>query len=737
MSSKRTILATLAALVLVSGLTAHVRLHNPSNKIRLWWSATPSVTVLIHPTGSDDISDSSHMTAMRNGIDAWNADPGSSAQLVEVTGNIPDPCAVWTQGSSHLIFFDESNCSNFFPGGSGAVAVTPLLFQSNGKILDADIIFNGAGYLFTTSDVAGRFDVQDVGTHELGHLLGLDHSGWAGSTMYPYVEQNLILHRSLSLDDQHGLRDISPAVAHGKITGSVARLSDASTVGGAHVFVRDPAGRTVGGALAKDNGDFTVEGLDADTYTVCVNPLDFPVSSANIQNGHVIETDFEPLVGGDVVVGAGQTVDYGTLNVDADVTISLGRNSDTLPLAARMGSTTNHTLSGSGLVAGSTLTCSDPTITVGNVAWFGSFVTFQLTTPGGAAPGHADMTATTLGGDVSILPASVEIVPPDPTVASATPNAGTDLGGDGVTITGTGFRAGARVIIGTNIYRDGEPEGCVVVNPTTITLTTLPTGQGAADVVVMDETGVEGRAVGAYTFLPVPEVDVAFPDTGDSNGGTDLVLSGQNFLPGLIVRIDGVNQTNVTVVDSTMATVTTDAGVAGGPYLLEVENAAGGTATSAFSYVAQADPDLVSIAPNRSGTAGGRVVTLTGTDFTANSNVYFGVDPVTGLGGALGTGVTFVDANTLQVTTPAHAQGGVAVMVEDTVTGQVTVLASSFSYGSSGGGGGGGGCHTVPVAGPPDGRANWLGALGFLCLVLFVLGSSRIERRLSARRVRG
>ena len=86
-------------------------------------------------------------------------------------------------------------------------------------------MFNGDDHQFTTSQAAGDFDVQDVVAHELGHLLGLNHSGWAGSTMFPYVDPSVILHRSLSEDEERGLRDAYPAVSLGRITGTIQRVS--------------------------------------------------------------------------------------------------------------------------------------------------------------------------------------------------------------------------------------------------------------------------------------------------------------------------------------------------------------------------------------------------------------------------------------------------------------------------------------------------------------------------------
>jgi hypothetical protein len=716
---------------MIGGLTAHIRLHNPSNLIKLFWVFPSNITVVVDPTGSDNIADGSHMTAMQNGFDFWNSMTGTTAQLVETTYTITNPCTDWLDAGVHLIWFDETNCSGYFPGGSSTVALTPILFQNNGVILDADILFNGSGFNFTTSDVAGRFDVQDVGTHELGHLLGLDHSGWGGATMYPYVDQNVVLQRSISLDDERGMRDAYPNAVHGRITGTVRRLSDNSVVSGAHVWVLDPNGCTVGATIANDAGVFIVAGLDADTYTVCAEPLDAPVSSINIQSGRTIHTDFEDTIGTTVVVGAAQTVAYGDLLVDADVGISLGAAANLLPLDGVLGVARAHSLTGFGLVAGSTLVASDPSVTITGVTWFGGFVNFTVNVPGGASPGHVDLIATNPGGDVSILPAAIEIVPPDPTVTVAVPNLGTDLGGTALTITGTGFRAGARVIIGAEIYVDGQPNGCTVVNGTTITLTTQPTVAGTYDVVVMDSTGVEGRDVNGFGFVSIPVVATSFPPSGAAVGGTTVVLEGENFLGGLTVRIDGVLQGTVVVDSSTQLTVTTDPGIAGGPYVLEVRNPGGQTANTAFSYAVQSDPIVATVTPSAGSINGGTDVTITGNGFSVNDVIEFGADPVTGLGGTVGTGFVFIDANTLQVTTPAQGAGATGVMVRDASSGQAHVLASAFTY--SGGGGGGGSCHAAPLQGPPDGRA-YASLFGMALLLLAAWGYGWQLRR-TARRV--
>jgi hypothetical protein len=124
---------------------------------------------------------------------------------------------------------------------------------------------------------------------------------------------------------------------------------------------------------------------------------------------------------------------------------------------------------------------------------FAKLPRFQVTVPADSAPGHVDLTVTDPGGARSILPAAIEITPPNPIVANVAPASGNSNGGTPITIHGSGFAAGDRVVLGANVYPDGEPGGCTVVDGTTIQLVTAATPGGVFDAVVIDASGVEGR----------------------------------------------------------------------------------------------------------------------------------------------------------------------------------------------------------------------------------------------------
>lgn len=82
-----------------------------------------------------------------------------------------------------------------------------------GRILDADIELNGEHFDFThtTNPIRIRFDLRNTVAHEVGHLLGLDHTPVPEATMYPSADPRETFKASLHADDIEGLCDLYPS----------------------------------------------------------------------------------------------------------------------------------------------------------------------------------------------------------------------------------------------------------------------------------------------------------------------------------------------------------------------------------------------------------------------------------------------------------------------------------------------------------------------------------------------
>jgi hypothetical protein len=79
---------------------------------------------------------------------------------------------------------------------------------ATGRVLEADIFFNTSqswGVLSGCNSVSS-FDVENVGTHEVGHILGLEHVSDAAkmATMYPSAPAGEVKKRTLTAGDVAG-----------------------------------------------------------------------------------------------------------------------------------------------------------------------------------------------------------------------------------------------------------------------------------------------------------------------------------------------------------------------------------------------------------------------------------------------------------------------------------------------------------------------------------------------------
>jgi hypothetical protein len=158
-----------------------------------------------------------------------------------------------------------------------------------GNIAEADISINprpraedGTELQFSTDGTPGTYDLEATFTHEIGHLLGLDHSAVLSSTMQSRQAFNgtfglpALTERTLSEDDRQKVRSLYGSKQKvGRIEG---RLVDNRTPGaltplkGVNVWVESVAtGRVIASDVTADDGTYKLDGLVAGQYRVIVS----------------------------------------------------------------------------------------------------------------------------------------------------------------------------------------------------------------------------------------------------------------------------------------------------------------------------------------------------------------------------------------------------------------------------------------------------------------------------------
>ncbi len=156
---------------------------------------------------------------------------------------------------------------------SGFIAYTTTWFEDSGRIVEADIQIDS---------VAIRdYSFQAVLQHEVGHLLGLDHSGIVSSVMFPYVSKEP---SALDSDDQIALADIYPTDSF-KESRSTLRGEVRDARGGifaAQVVAVNAKGSPVASTLTGRDGKFEIRGLPEGDYSYYAEPLNGPLDRSNL-----------------------------------------------------------------------------------------------------------------------------------------------------------------------------------------------------------------------------------------------------------------------------------------------------------------------------------------------------------------------------------------------------------------------------------------------------------------------
>ncbi|MBO0914052.1 IPT/TIG domain-containing protein, partial [Streptomyces laculatispora] len=161
-----------------------------------------------------------------------------------------------------------------------------------------------------------------------------------------------------------------------------------------------------------------------------------------------------------------------------------------------------------------------------------------------------------------------------------------------------------------------------VNSATQIIAVSPPRAAGAAAVTVVHPAGNSNSVTFTYVVAQVPVVTGVAPSSGPTSGDTSVTLTGTGFTGATTVTFAGVPATSFTVNSATQITAVTPAGSAGAA-AVTVTTPGGTSAPDTFFFYA-APPALNSANPAQGPTAGGVVVTLTGSNLLNASAVRFG-----------------------------------------------------------------------------------------------------------------
>ncbi|MDP6850256.1 MAG: IPT/TIG domain-containing protein [Planctomycetota bacterium] len=713
MKNRSTLLIGLLLAVFAGTQVGHAYIRIILNGKKLYWSSWP-VSWRMSNHAPEGFSDDSWKVAVDEAFTTWEESSQSNIQFNKQSATSSRN----TGGNDHLVYFDQTNTSGYLY--SGTVAVTMISYKtSSGKISDADIIFNDRDYDFSWSGENGKFDIQDVLTHEIGHFIGLDHSPIVGATMWPYVSSKQWLHRSLSQDDSAGATAVRSSGSPAALKGTIKK-SDGSNLKGAYVSaIRVDDGRNAGSAMSNSSGTWTIHGLEPTDYYVCVAPIEGGMTESNLTGNSTVQTEF----GADFYGGwpaplfyaasAGNTNNIGSWTLPPDNPL-MDYSSGTKN--AEPGDTVTVGVSGSGFGSGLTATTLGGYLAVQSMSGGSSYKNIQVFLPSNTPYGLYDLYITTAGGELEIAPGVLEVVAPAPDITSLDMASGESEGGDTIHVLGSGFQDGALVMFG-----DTEAADVVFVDSTDLEVETPYHTVGSVDLWVHNPDGQYDNEPSAFTFSALPSLDAVFPSAGQKTGDTLVEFSGTNFSDGILVYFGSSLAEGVTVASETSMSAFSPPGAPGQVDITLVNPSAEPIVVpGAFAFVEAADPAISNIFPASGPSNGGELIQISGSNLDGTNTVRFGDDNT----GSDATEIDPLNASTLSVVSPPQNGGEyqVRVLLDDgrgAISPQSYTVAGGASSGASNSGGGGGGCGGVIGIGRTPTRG--LGDLPWFLLMFFWL----------------
>ena len=287
-------------------LSAYLKLGtrvDDNRTVTLKWEQFP-IRYFVTDRAADGVGVSQFQTTMQRAFETWQA--VEDVELSSTFAGFTQASPTTGDGLTVLGFVNRADQDRVL----GATSF--LIDTSDGEIIESDIYFNSAfPWSVASGGEGGRFDLESIAVHEIGHLLGLGHSAIGETELRPGGGRRVIAaeavmfpvafaagnieSRTLKADDIAGMTDIYGTGTARRQTGSISGRVTKSGTGilGAHVTAFNPrTGLTVGGFTLSADGSFVIAGLEPGPHIVRAEPLDDGDIESFLDASQDIDVDF-------------------------------------------------------------------------------------------------------------------------------------------------------------------------------------------------------------------------------------------------------------------------------------------------------------------------------------------------------------------------------------------------------------------------------------------------------------